>query len=259
MTVEDLSNITMLVASPGQCIETSGDESVFLSNIACADKRILASAGPVQSPGYLGRLRRGIHFDAVLDLGFASQSDRHYEVSNVPYHFMFNGPTREEEPLAEEPANPTGRTIPWVLVGPKSDRNRDLLGELFEHEIDPGGFCLLQARVISKTMAHPLLGRQGLSTVLSKARYYLWGADRDAAYYESFRFIDPLLAGTVPCKIDPDLAAERPDLPCVYPSVAAFLTEVRDVGYRAMYRRARDFYVSSGRLAEHLSAALRLD
>jgi len=255
---EVLSGTTLLVASPKRCIETSGDESVFLSKVACAQKRILASIGRVDSSGYLGRLQRGIHFDAVLDLGFASQEDRHAEISEVPYHFVFNGPTREEELLAKEPANPEERTIPWVLVGPKSESNRDLLGELFEQGVDPGGFCLLQARVLSKSTAHPLLGSQGLSAVLSKARFYLWSADREAAYYESFRFIEPLLAGTVPCKIESDLAAEGPDIPGVYASVSALQAEIRDEGYLAMYRRARDFYISGGRLAKNLTEALRL-
>jgi hypothetical protein len=66
------------------------------------------------------------------------------------------------------------------------------------------------------------------------------------------------LAGTVPCKIDPDLASEGLAIPGVYASVAAFQTEVRGVGYGAMYSRARDFYVSGGPLAEHLSGALSL-
>jgi hypothetical protein len=255
---EDLGDTTLLVAGPARCIETSGDERVFLSKVACAHRRILASVGPVDIPGYGGRPRKGIHFDAVFDLGFAPQGDRHSEVSDVPYHFVFNGLIREEEPVTEEPAHPGERTIPWVLVGPKSDRNRDLLGGLFESSVDPGGFCLLQGRMRSKPTAEQLLGSRGLSAVLSKARYYLWGADQDVAYYESFRFIDPLLAGTVPCKIDPDLAAEDLDIPGVYPSVLTFQAEVSDEGYLAMYRRARDFYVSRGRLADHLSGALRL-
>jgi hypothetical protein len=258
MAPEDLSSTTLLVVSPGQCIEASGDEPLFLSKVASARKRILASVGPVHSPRYLGRLRRGIHFDALFDLGFAPQVDNHSDVSDVPYHFVFNGPTRDEEPLAQEPPNQAERTIPWVLVGPRSDRNRDLLGALFEHEINPGGFCLLHAR--PKTMAppEPMLGSPQLSAILSKARYYLWGAERDIVYYESFRFIVPLLAGTVPCKIDPALTAAGFDVPGVYASVSAFDTEVRDIGYSGMYRRARDFYVSRGRLGEHLSRALRL-
>jgi hypothetical protein len=93
---------------------------------------------------------------------------------------------------------------------------------------------------------------------LSKTRYYLWGADRDASYYESFRFGGPLLAGTVPCKVDPDLASEGLDIPGLYASVGAFQAAVREEGYLAMYSRARDFYVSGGRLAEHLSRALGL-
>jgi hypothetical protein len=255
---EDLSNTTLVVVSPGQCIEASGDEPVFLWKLGCAQKRILASVGPVHSRGYLARLRRGIHFDALFDLGFASQKDSHSEVSDLPYYFVFNGLTREEEPLAQKPANQAERTIPWVLVGPRSDSNRDLLGALFEHQIDPGGFCLLQARLKNSTPPEPMLGGPQLSAILSKARYYLWGAERNGMYYESFRFIVPLLAGTVPCKIDSALNAAGFDVPGVYASVSAFDTEVRDIGYSGMYSRARDFYVSRGRLGEHLSGALRL-
>jgi hypothetical protein len=255
---EDLSNTILVVVSPGQCIETSGNEGAFLSKVACARKRILASVGPVHSQGYLSRLRRGIQFDALFDLGFVSQKDAHSQVTDLPYHFVFNGLTREEEPLAQEPANHTERTIPWVLVGPRSDRNRDLLGALFEHQIDPTGFCLLHARLKNTTPHEPKLGGTQLSAILSKARYYLWGSERDDMYYESFRFIVPLLAGTVPCKIDPALTAAGFDVPGVYASVSSFDTEVRDMGYSKMYRRARDFYVSRGRLGEHLSEALRV-
>jgi len=255
---QDLSNTTLLVASPRQCIEASGDKGVFLSKVACARRRILASVGPVHSPGYLARLKRGIHFDALFDLGFASQKDGHSEVSDLPYHFVFNGLTREEEPLVQEPPNQAERTIPWVLVGPRNDRNRDLLGALFEHRIAPGGFCLLHARSKNMTPTEPVLGGPELSAILSKAKYYLWAAERNGMYYESFRFIVPLLAGTVPCKIDSALSAAGSDVPGVYASVSAFDTEVRDIGYSGMYRRARDFYVSRGRLGEHLSGALRL-
>src|SRR5918994_1511320 len=181
---EDLSNTTLVLASPGQCIEASGDEPVFLSKVACARKRILASAGPVHSPGYLARLRRGIHFDALFDLGFVSQKNSHSEVSDLPYHFVFNGLTREEEPLAKEPANQAERTIPWVLVGPRSDRNRDLLGTLFEHKINPSGLCLLYARPKNMTPLELMLDGPQLSAILSKARYYLWGAAREGMYYE---------------------------------------------------------------------------
>jgi hypothetical protein len=254
---ENLNNTILVVVSPGQCIETSGNESAFLSKVAHARKRILASVGPVHSQGYLARLRRGIQFDALFDLGFVSQKDSHSQVSDLPYHFVFNGLTREEEPLAQEPANPAERTIPWVLVGPKSDSNRDLLGALFEHQIDPGGFCLLHApRLKNLTPQEPMLGGPQLSAILPKARYYLWGAERNGMYYESFRFIVPLLAGTVPCKIDPALTAPGFDIPGVCASVSAFDTEVQDIGYSEMYRRARDFYVSRGRLGEHLSVAL---
>src|SRR5829696_1256161 len=91
-----LGSSTLLIVSPGQCVETSGDETVFLSQVARARKRILASVAPVDSPGYRRRLRTRIHFDAVFDVGFVSQRDRHEDVSDVPYHFVFNGRIGEE-------------------------------------------------------------------------------------------------------------------------------------------------------------------
>ena len=255
---EELRNTALLVASPNQCIETSGDQEAFLAQVACARRRILATVAPAESPGYRGRLRSGIDFDAVFDVGFVSQRERHDEVSDVPYHFVFNGLIRDEEPVPEEPSHPEERTIPWVLTGPRSDGNKNLLAQLFEHEIDRSGLCLLQSPTKSRAGVELLPGSRGLLAVLSKARYYLWGADRDVPYYESFRFGEPLLAGTVPCKVDPDLASEGLDIPGLYASVAAFQVAVREEGYLAMYRRARDFYVCRGRLADHLSGALSL-
>ena len=255
---EDLRNTTLLVASPGQCVATSGDQEAFLSQVARARRRILATVAPADSPGYKWRLRTGIDFDTVFDIGFVSQREGHEEVSDLPYHFVFNGPIKDEEPVPEEPAHPEERTIPWVLIGPRSDANKNLLAQLFEHEIDRSGLCLLQSRTKSRAGVELLPGRRGLLAVLSKARYYLWGADRDVPYYESFRFSEPLLAGTVPCKVDPDLASQGLDIPGLYASVAAFQAAVREEGYLAMYRRARDFYVSRGRLADQLSGALSL-
>jgi hypothetical protein len=160
---EDLRNTTLVAASPKQCIEASGDEPVFLSRIASARKRILASVGPVHSPAYLARLRRGIHIDALFDLGFASQKNSHSEVSDLPYQFIFNGLTQEEEPLAKEPANQAERTIPWVLVRPRSDRNRDLLGALFDNQINPSGLCFLHARPKNTTPPELMLDGPQLS------------------------------------------------------------------------------------------------
>jgi hypothetical protein len=258
LATEDLSDTTMLIVSPSQCIETSGDPSAFLSRVAGAQKRILGSVGPVDRPWYRRRLSTGISFDAVFDIGFVSQGDHHSDVSEVPYHFVFNGLTREEEPWVTESAHAGERTIPWALVGPRNHRQLELLAELFEHRVDPRGFCFLRVPLRSKAAAEPTLSRSGLSAVLSKARYFLWSSDRGVAYYESFRFIQALLAGAVPCKIDPDHPEEGLDIPGVYRSVSSCQTEMQDKGYGAMYRKASDFCATRGRLAEHLSEALRL-
>jgi hypothetical protein len=258
LAAEELSRTTLFVVSPGQCVEASGDESAFLSTVASARKRILAAAGPVEGPWYVARLSKGICFDTVFDIGFVSQKEQHSEVSDLPYHFVFNGLTREEEACATKPAHPEVRTIPWVLMGSKNDRHRDLLLELFNNKVDPRGLCFLIAPLGSNTAVQPMLSSSGLSAVLSRSRYYLWGSDRGVSYYESFRFVRALLAGAVPCKIDPDYPREGLDIPGIYPSVSTFQTEVEGEGYRALYRRARIFYASKGGLAEHLSKALRL-
>lgn len=258
LTTEALSDTTMLIVSPSQCVETSGDHSAFLSRVAGAQKRILGSVGPVDTPRYRGRLSTGISFDAVFDVGFVSQRDQHSDVSEVPYHFVFNGLTREEEPWATESAHTGERTIPWALVETRNHRQLEFLAELFEHRIDPTGFCFLHVPLRSKAAAEPTLSNSGLSAVLSKARYLLWTSDRGVAYYESFRFIQALLAGAVPCKIVPDHPWEGLDIPGVYPSVLSCQTEMQDKGYGAMYRKASDFCATRGRLAQHLSEALRL-
>src|SRR5215218_6824660 len=203
LAAEDLTSTTLLVVSPEQCAETSGDEPAFLSRVASAQGRILASVGPVDSPWYRRQRRSSIDFDAVFDVGFVSQNDKHSEVSDVPYHFVFNGLTREEEAFATRLAHTEERTFAWALVGPKNRWHLDLLAELFEHRVDPGGFCFLHNPLTGERTAQPMLSRSGLSAVLSKARYYLWGSDTGVAFYESSRFIHALLVGAVPCKIDP--------------------------------------------------------
>ena len=218
----------------------------------------MGSVGPVDTPQYRGRLSTGISFDAVFDVGFVSQRDQHSDVSEVPYHFVFNGLTREEEPWATESAHTGERTIPWALVGTRNHRQLELLAELFEHRIDPTGFCFLRVPLRSKAAAEPTLSNSGLSAVLSKARYLLWTSDRSVAYYESFRFIQALLAGAVPCKIVPDHLGEGLDIPGFSPSVLSCQTEMQDKGYGAMYRKASNFCATRGRLAQHLSEALRL-
>ena len=65
-------------------------------------------------------------------------------------------------------------------------------------------------------------------------------SDRDVLYYECFSF---------------ESRREGHDILGVYASASTFEAEVWDRGHRAMYRRARDCYVSRGPLAEHLSEA----
>lgn len=257
LAAEEVSAATLIIISPFRCLGSSGNQPAFLSRVATAHKRILASLGPVEDPWYEKRFTSPIRFDAVFDLGFVSQADRH-RVSDVPYHFVFNGLTSEEERILTNLSYSEGRCIPWALVGDRNQTNFDLLAKLLEHQVDPGGFCFLHPRLHAKNKAHRMLSGLGLSKVLSKTSYYLWASDYPFAYYESLRFVYALLAGAVPCKIDSCYLWENVEIPNIFPSVRSFQTKVQAEGYSSMYSSAREFYVPKGRLAEHLEKALHL-
>lgn len=206
---EDLRRTTVLVVNPRQCIRTSGNESGFCSALAWAQKRILASSEPVESAWYGKQLEVPMRFNAVFDIGFLSQRSEH-PFPNVPYHFIFNGPTKREKETIAELSPPHRRPIPWALVGyPTADR-LDLAAHLTE-EFDPGGFVFMPGKP-SKSASDRSNGRRGLgrydkisprglAAILSRTSYYVWTSAHDFAHYESLRFVAALRAGTVPCTV----------------------------------------------------------
>ena len=103
------------------------------------------------------------------------------------------------------------------------------------------------------------MSASGLAAVLSKSSYYVWTSAHDFAHYESFRFVAALRSGAVPCKIaDDDTSQDVPEVPGTFPSVESFCSAVQREGAPSLYRLARDFYLSKGRLAAHLEEALEL-
>lgn len=246
----------LAMVDPVGCAAASGDRSEFFAKLTSASRRIAISAEAVEDARYSQQFRLPVGFDAIFDVGFVSQSDKH-PISDVPYHFVFNGPTRrEEQAMAESPPS-WERHIPWAVVGHQSPEHLNLVAELIDYRVYPGGVVFLQPSSRMRKGGEPLSPAE-LAAVLSKTCYYLWSSQHSSAYYESLRFVEALLAGAVPCKIVSGHSWEESNVPGIFPSVQYFCEKAREEGaWSAMYCSAREFYMSKGTLAEHLEGAMR--
>lgn len=272
MTTEQLSNATLVVVNPVECAATSSDRSDFFSSATSSDssdffsklslarKRITVLAEAVVESTHGPQPRLPVNFDAIFDVGFVPRKDEH-PFPDVPYHFVFNGPTKEEEQNLAGQSPARERYIPWAVVGPQNSTHLDLLAELMGYKLYPRGLCFLEPPLQQgkgKGKRKGLLSTLGLAAILSKTNYCVWGSNDSFAYYEGFRFIQALLVGAVPCKIDGNRSWEDSDIPGIFPSVQSFYAKVQEEEHWSMYCSAREFYTSKGRLAEHLEKALRL-
>lgn len=257
LTTNQLSRATTAVVDPVECAATSGDRSKFFSRLTNARKRIMVLAEAAESTRYSQQFHLPANFDAIFDIGFVPQGDKH-PFADVPYHFVFNGPTEEEERAIATLSPSQERPIPWAIVGLRTPNHLNLVAELTDHKLYPGGFCFLAHPSQQGRKGKGLLSPSGLAAVLSKTNYYVWSSDDSFAYYESFRFIQGLQVGAVPCKIDGSHPCEGADIPGIFPSVRSFCARAQEEDYWSMYCSAREFYVSRGSLAEHLEKALHL-
>jgi len=279
MTADRLGSATLAVVNPVECAATSNDRPgwcaatrsdrlEFFSKLAFGYKRIMVLAEAVESDWYKRQFRVPVAFDALFDIGFVSQKEKH-PFPDVSYCFVFDGPTKKEERVIAA-LSPSKRCIPWALVGYQNPDHLNLVAALVDYGLYPGGFCYLQR---PWHMGNPMhrggqrkaqLGPTGLTAVLSKTSYYVWSSDDhystpddSFAYYESFRFIQALLAGAVPCKIQGKHSLDKPDIPGIFTSAQSFCAKMQEEDYWSMYSSAREFYTSKGSLAEHLEKALR--
>jgi hypothetical protein len=268
LAVDELGEATLLVVSPFECVATCGDRDAFVSAFASARRRILASVEPVGSSWYEKQFMFPLRFDAVFDVGFVPREGEHRR-PKVAYHFVFNGPTRDEEQTISALAPPQERPISWALVGYPTTQRLELAARLTE-ELDPGGFVFMPGKPSPPNpdgspgspqplARHEKLSPSGLGAILSKSSYYVWAQAHNFTHYESFRFVTALRSGAVPCKVaDADTSTDLSEIPGIFPSVESFRSAVQDEGAPSMYRQARDFYLSKGLLAAHLEGALEL-
>jgi len=100
------------------------------------------------------------------------------------------------------------------------------------------------------------IGPAGLSSGLSRTRYYVWTSHHEFLYYESFRFLEAILVGAVPCKIDGRAAWKQLGIPGIFPTVQALCDTVHSEGFSSMRNSAKAFYLSQSSLANHLERIL---
>lgn len=239
---ERLEEATLLVVGPVECVSTSGDEDDLLSALEAVRSRLIVLSEDVESEGYGSHFGLPVSFDAVLDVGFVSQEEKH-TFGDVPYRFVADGPTRREEWVIGA-VSPNERSIPWAVVGYRIPEHVGMIVRLVQ-ELGPAGLV----------MAPDPYGTRDLARVLASTNYFVWGAWGNSGYCESWRYLSALCFGAVPCKVDD--SDRTPEAPGIFHSVESLCEELRGGDFRDRYEAARSFYLSRGSLGERLEEALR--
>ena len=250
MEEERLEGATLALVNPSECTLGLRNTGEFIYRVSAARKRIMVLAEAVENMWFKAQFRLPISYDAVIDVGFVSQREKLLD-SDIPYQFLFNAPTQEEKRKIEQ-ATPSDRSIPWTFVGHRRDDRFALAAELVER-LDPRGFLFLPNPGTGVVrMKNGKIGPSGLEAVLSRTEYYVWMSHHTFMYYESFRFIEALTGGAVPCKITNETEWEKSGIPGIFPSVRALCKVARSEDSTAMLDAAKEYYLSKGLLADHL-------
>lgn len=218
-----------------------------------ARKRVAVVSGP-EDPERVRRLyRERAAFDALLDVGFVDRRGGS-SLREMPYRFVFDAPTVNEAAVISSADRTPKRPIPWALATSESPRELELLSGLLEME--PGGVVCLRAAFPEREVS--LLGVAAEAGLLSRSDCYVWLA-QSLSYRDGRRFREALANGAAPCEIG---ASEDPNapgafVPGAFASVETFRDSLLQKGAGALYRSAKDFYLSKGTLGEHLREALR--
>ncbi len=248
-----LAGCTVLVVQPGQCTHGLSDRGAFSRRLSEAGKRVAVIAESVGTVFFENQFKISVDFDAMIDVGFVSQADQLKSFA-IPYHFLFNGPTHSDV-LAMERATASGRPLCWALVGHARDQRVRLAYDLTQ-ALSPKGVVFLPPRGIVIQKSRGMIDVEGLHKLLLKTRFYVWESLHEFNYYESFRFREAVLAGTVPCKIDAWAGWESTGVPGIFSSANVLREAIEGSGYESLLGRAKSFYLSEGLLSEGLEGVL---
>jgi hypothetical protein len=243
-----LATSIALVVNPAECALSGPDG---LKRLRVARRRIAVLADHVQTNWFAIQFDAGLEIDAIIDVGFVPQEHDH--PSGVPYIFLYNAPLHDEADQIKKQV-PGSRPLTWALVGHATSERAALADALLE-DLGPRGFVFLPS--LRPVRAHGgLLSPTALDRLLSATSCYVWCSHHRWAYYESFRFLDAMLAGAVPCKIEARHFDALAGVPNIYRSVEDLGEQLVEVGPESMFEAARQHYLAQGTLGEHLARAL---
>jgi hypothetical protein len=243
------SSAPAFIVSPNECF-LSGSEKMRILEDAPFRAAVLADC--VGTPWYRKTFSLDMEFDLVVDVGFLDQSAlRPFKA--VPYRLLPNAPLpREAESIRE--AQPGSRSINWALIG-HATPDRLLLAEQLLRFLGAEGFLFLpQLRPVRP--AEGMLSPAALDRVLQAANLYVWCSHHTQPYYESFRFLDAVICGSVPCKIDTATSAELRGLPNVFCSVKDLARAAVDRSPKGLFESSRDYALSIGMLTDRFADLL---
>jgi len=243
-----LKTVTALIVNPAECA-LSGWRNV--TRLERARRRIAVLADHVQTDWFALQFDTRLEIDAIIDVGFVPQE--HEQPSGLPYIFLYNAALPDEAELIKT-QTAGWRPLPWAVVGHATPERAALANDLVNHLGGEGVVFLPSLRPVRAKRG--MLSPAALGRVLSASSFYVWCAHHRWAYYESFRFLEAMVAGAVPCKIESRHFAALAGLPNVYRSVPELDEHVRERGPAAMFDDARDYYLARGRLGDHLAQAL---
>jgi hypothetical protein len=245
-----IRGVTAFVVNPVECA-LSG--RTVLSPLRSSGFRAAVLAECVETNWYRDQFVGGICYEAVIDVGFVDQASRH-QFPKMPYHFLFNAPLPSEcDHIASmKPRYP--RSLTWALVATQTTERVRFSQELLS-ALGPECFLFLP-EVRPVRAGAGMLSPAALKRALENTKFYVWRSHHDYPYYESFRFLDAVLAGSIPCKIDGKPIPESAGLPHTYRSVQALADEANERSGEDLFEEHREFALDRGTLADHLRELL---
>jgi hypothetical protein len=239
-----------LVVCPAECM-LSGDGTLRRLNQAM--RVVAVAAESAKTVWYSSQFGTLDHIDAFCDIGFIDQS-RWNPVTDVPYHFVFNAALDEERARLRNIIE-SERSLDWALIAHMTPERARLANQLLIHLGSAGFLFLPTLRPVRP--GEGMLSPGALHRVLRETFCYVWRSHHTHPYYESFRFLDAVLAGAAPCKIDAETDSTLLAIPNVYPSVEALAKALEDRTATSLFDESRSFYLDQGTLSSHLEDLLR--
>jgi hypothetical protein len=243
------SSIPVFIVNPNECL-LSGVNCVRVLDEAPFRGAVLAEC--VGTEWYKKTLKLDMEFDLLIDVGFLDQSKLHPR-SAPPYRLLFNAPLPKEANLIEC-SEPGGRYVNWAVVAHVTP-DRLALVEQLTSKIGPGGFAFLpQLRPVRPETA--MLSPASLHRVLRRTDLYVWCSHHSLPYYESFRFLDAMMCGAVPCKVETETRAELSGLPNIFRSVEDLSRALEVSSPKGLFEVCKDFSLSNGTFTDHFGQLL---